>query len=369
VHATTPSRRLALEALEERAAPAANVWVGPQNGLWSNPANWSLRHAPQTSDSLVFYGPASGIGTPGRNTSSVNDLRSVSVFEVRCLPDYTGTITIGPSTGVTTASSSTFQGQLLLTAGSRITTNGILRVNGGLTVQGPATLATTSGVVTAGNTVITGGGGVAPGLTVSGTYTSAGTLSVGLPTGPSTLAVSGWCNLNGATNVNHFSRVIETAGAPIVIAGQTTMYGAVLTASNVKTVSGGSIVTTDAIDTVAGSLTNSGKLAFGGPAVHAFTVTGSYNQFLGSLWERVGPVGADRLLVRGQADLANGSLNVGLTGVGSVFPGFSAVLVHADGGLKGQFGALSLPPAMPGLRWRYGTGLADFTLFLSPGMF
>src|SRR5262245_8048211 len=101
-------RRLRLEPLEARDAPAVNIWVGPQNGLWSNAANWSLRHSPIASDSLVFSGP----GTAGRNTNSVNDLRSVTVAEVRCQAGFTATITIGANTTLTTRQSSTFTGQL-----------------------------------------------------------------------------------------------------------------------------------------------------------------------------------------------------------------------------------------------------------------
>jgi hypothetical protein len=55
------SRRLALESLEDRCVPTT-TWIGPQNGLWSNPANWS--GGVPTNQSSVQFGSALGGSTP-----------------------------------------------------------------------------------------------------------------------------------------------------------------------------------------------------------------------------------------------------------------------------------------------------------------
>src|SRR5262245_19446425 len=241
---TQSSRKPRLEPLEDRIALAGNIWVGPENGRWSNPANWSLRHVPQPSDSLIFYGPTSGIGTPGRNTSSLNDLPTVTVATVQCFSDYTGTVSIGPGTNVTTLASSTFYGQLVMRMNSRLGTVGLLNVNGGLAVNGPAVMAATTGVTTAGNALVSGGGGTTYGLRINAAYNATGPLTVGLASGPTLLAVNGTANLNGVALVNRFSRIVEQSTAPVIIAGQTTLAGATITANDVRTVAGGTLVTT-----------------------------------------------------------------------------------------------------------------------------
>ena len=354
-------RRLALETLEERAAPAINIWVGPQNGLWSNSANWSLRHAPIASDSLYFYGPGTGTGTGGRNTNSINDVRSVQVTEIRGFGDFTATITIGANTNVSTLASSIFTGQLALGVNSSLTTTGVCQVNGSLTASGPATVTTTAGLNLAGNAVVMGGGGVTPGLRVNGVLNAVGSLTVGLN---SALSVSGECNLNGTTTISQNGQVVATGTAPVIITGQTTMLGATIKAGLVKTVGLGTIVTTSGVDTIVGSFANSGNIRFAGPTAHNFTVTKSYNQLLGKLTMRVGASASDRLVVQGAADLANGSLIVSAPFASQPFPGFSTTLVGATGGVRGQFGSVSLPTPMFGMVWVYQSRPFDFFIAL-----
>src|SRR5437764_9428890 len=54
--------------LEDRLAPAADIWQGAAGGLWSVGSNWSLGAAPGGSDVAVFD-PSMG----GTNTSSTID--------------------------------------------------------------------------------------------------------------------------------------------------------------------------------------------------------------------------------------------------------------------------------------------------------
>ncbi len=69
--------RLHLEALEDRSVPAVYQWVGPNLGLWSNPANWvdALGQAhtapPGAADSLFLTAPLTSIADIG---GAVSDL-------------------------------------------------------------------------------------------------------------------------------------------------------------------------------------------------------------------------------------------------------------------------------------------------------
>jgi hypothetical protein len=70
------SRRLGLEALEGRLAPATDVWTGlGADAHWSTAANWSLHKAPAAGDDLVF--PS---GVPAGRLATTNDLAAGTQF-------------------------------------------------------------------------------------------------------------------------------------------------------------------------------------------------------------------------------------------------------------------------------------------------
>src|SRR4051794_39444135 len=84
--------RLCLETLDERINPFGdNVWIGPEGGVWSDPANWSLGRAPTTGDTLHFGQDQYGYGA---NTSSYDDIPNVTVGEIDTA-GFTATINIG----------------------------------------------------------------------------------------------------------------------------------------------------------------------------------------------------------------------------------------------------------------------------------
>src|SRR5262249_50989301 len=89
---------LVLERLEDRVTPAANVWQGPANGLWSDAANWSLGHTPTTTDTLTFN------STDTNN--SVADL-AVTVAGVT-LTGYTGQVSQNTGATVTIGTGGSF---------------------------------------------------------------------------------------------------------------------------------------------------------------------------------------------------------------------------------------------------------------------
>src|SRR5690349_14653180 len=46
--------RPGLEMLEGRLAPAVDMWTGTVDNNWTTPGNWSLGHAPATTDVAQF---------------------------------------------------------------------------------------------------------------------------------------------------------------------------------------------------------------------------------------------------------------------------------------------------------------------------
>src|SRR4051794_12023595 len=69
-------RRLVLEFLEDRLAPATNSWIGGGvNTLWSNTANWSLGHAPVAGEDLSFSSLA-----PAATRNTTDDLAGNPTF-------------------------------------------------------------------------------------------------------------------------------------------------------------------------------------------------------------------------------------------------------------------------------------------------
>jgi autotransporter-associated beta strand protein len=69
-------RRLQLEALEERMAPATHTWTGAASNLWSNNANWTGGSpAGDASADLVFPGTAA-------NLTNMNDLTGLTIQSI-----------------------------------------------------------------------------------------------------------------------------------------------------------------------------------------------------------------------------------------------------------------------------------------------
>ena len=73
------SRKLAVELLEVRLAPAVLTWNGSIDGSWSKPKNWDVppdeaaARVPTNGDSLVFVG--------GQNVTSIDDMAGVTKLQ------------------------------------------------------------------------------------------------------------------------------------------------------------------------------------------------------------------------------------------------------------------------------------------------
>ncbi|MDW8244825.1 MAG: autotransporter-associated beta strand repeat-containing protein, partial [Thermogemmata sp.] len=138
-------RRLHVEALEDRVAPATIVWTGAgPNSLWSTPQNWNLGRAPQAGDDIVFSSLA-----PLANRSPVYNLTGAPAFNSITIAanGYTisstistptislsGPITVGANLGTITISSnlqlvpptSTLQQTITVNSGSYLLISGQL---------------------------------------------------------------------------------------------------------------------------------------------------------------------------------------------------------------------------------------------------
>jgi autotransporter-associated beta strand protein len=83
-----PACRLHLEFLEDRLAPAVDVWKGAAGGLWSVASNWSLNAAPTAADVATF-----DTSQGGTNTNSTIDNFGAQVLGVTTAANFTQTIT------------------------------------------------------------------------------------------------------------------------------------------------------------------------------------------------------------------------------------------------------------------------------------
>src|SRR2546430_987569 len=69
-------RRLQLEFLEERLAPALHIWTGAIDNLWSKPGNWGfLQGAPTPGDLTQELRFPAG----AQHSSNLNDIQNLTV--------------------------------------------------------------------------------------------------------------------------------------------------------------------------------------------------------------------------------------------------------------------------------------------------
>ncbi len=119
----SPSRRLGVEWLETRLAPAVNLlWIGLAAGdhLWSTAANWAdmadktTTHAPAAGDSLIFDQTkvTAGAAKTGTQTTSTDDIANGSFKDLTVAAGFGKAITIKQTslvvTGIADVSNVTF---------------------------------------------------------------------------------------------------------------------------------------------------------------------------------------------------------------------------------------------------------------------
>src|SRR5262249_15404127 len=71
------ARRLCLEPLEDRLAPAMASWVGNGDGLtWGDPQNWSGNALPTAADDVIINTSADDVIIHDSGTDSIHSLQS-----------------------------------------------------------------------------------------------------------------------------------------------------------------------------------------------------------------------------------------------------------------------------------------------------
>jgi autotransporter-associated beta strand protein len=186
-----------LEALEDRLAPAVDLWQGASGGLWSVGSNWSLGAAPGSGDIATFDPSLTG----GANTSSIIDsVFAGSVDGVNIASGYTQTITenrnltVGASGFTQAGGTFDINGTTLTTAGLSGTgsiTNSA-DVDAALTVNN-ATANTYAGTIS-GHLALTKGGAGRLELTGNNTFFGNITINAG------TLAINKEASLGNVAN-------------------------------------------------------------------------------------------------------------------------------------------------------------------------
>ncbi len=207
------SRRLQLESLEDRLAPATHTWTGAVSNLWSNNGNWT-GGAP-TTDSLADLVFPTGVA----NLTNINDITNLLINSITYTGSgYTtsgnqlaftavgvpGTITIGATvTGADAFNAAvvfSFYGMTVNVASNAatLTLGGTLSETAptGLNINGTGTL------LLSGNNTYSGGTTLSKGTLAVGSNTALGTGGLSLAGGTAIQAVGGAQILNNAVSVN-----------------------------------------------------------------------------------------------------------------------------------------------------------------------
>jgi hypothetical protein len=348
--APTGSGRPKLEVLEDRAVPSVeNIWVGPSGGLWSDPANWSLGHTPQ-SDDLLIFGLISDGGLTAANTDSVDDLPNVSVGNITLEADYTSTLTVdGGNTLTSAASFDQSAGSLVLHSGATLSAaDGIIlggptAIESGVTIASTGTLYINKSLTLAPDII----GGKA--FLNAGAVYQAGTLSVA---GGVELDINGFYNpiAGSLTTVFQGQATISVSSSNQVgMEGELDLNNGIFATTNGLKVDG--TLKTLGADLIVGNLENNGQIVWA--SATPFTtllVNGNYSTDLGTLNMRVASGNLnDSLLVSGSASLG-GTLDVIAQGP-LTFGNTFGLITCAAGSMTGNFSSLALPPLPSGGVW------------------
>jgi hypothetical protein len=241
---------LSFDFLEERDVPAPLVWIGDENGVWSDSSNWidfntSEHRTPEATDTLVFG------ELNGTNTSSIDDIPDLTVANITEGSGFDGQIDIHNSVGLLdVTNNSTFYGKVIVRAEATFE-SGAIYLFGELETQTEPMVFTevlhTSllNIPTTGKFSITGttasaqmtvdvltmGSGstwdIATGLSVSfvGGVGSSGDITVAAAT---SVSVSGTWSSSGHLTLDDGSTLAVSGSSPVSLSGDTTTIGSVI---------------------------------------------------------------------------------------------------------------------------------------------
>ena len=161
------SRRLTFrplfDILEDRLAPAVDIWTGVTDGNWNNPSNWNS--TPNPGDDLVF--PAHATNLTITNNGPGMSFNSITFTGSGYAVGGTGTITLGAGSLINNeGGTNTYGLATTLTTSQTIWNNGTLLLTNTLTLAAGNTLTFDGGgttIVTSTGTIIGGGNIIAQG--------------------------------------------------------------------------------------------------------------------------------------------------------------------------------------------------------------
>lgn len=326
--------------------PATNVWVGPTtNALWSNPANWSLGHSPQSTDDLKF-----GAAFGGTNTNSTDDV-SVNVVSIVCDSAFTSTITVNTNINWTAGfvehyGGLNLQGTNTISAGDHFYEYGVQTA---FSTNSSITCGDMNVYGSSGSVIVFGGGG--PGvsnLSISAHFRvyAGASLTVGASgASAARLDLNSTVEIQGQATVNAQSLINHTSASSILLSGTMNLFSATVTTVGGINVANGLFVT-NGIDTINGSLQNSGGTVRFAGSTHILTINGGFGQFLGSLEMRLQSSFSNDRINASTASLGGNLTVTNLgppPGIGNIF-----TLIATSGGVSGMFSTIVWPPAPPG---------------------
>src|SRR5262245_55719645 len=213
-------RRLSLEALEDRLAPAAVSWTGNAGTLnWSDAGNWSNNAVPTSADDVTINKAGVGTITIGASTSAA----------VLSLNDTTARLAVSGGRSVATAA--TFGQNVTVAAGATLTVAAgaslLIKDNATVTISGTGTIGSAGGAQVAvavedffnndaeGISVANGGS-----LTINNAgFTRSGGTNNGINTSSTQVALGGTFSAGGSTFA--LDQVALATGSSIGIAGVT----------------------------------------------------------------------------------------------------------------------------------------------------
>jgi hypothetical protein len=367
---TVPSRPLKtgsrfrprLDALEGRFTPSGviNYWDGPAGGLWSVASNWSNGHIPTSGEEAWIAPPLYGT-----NTSSTDNIPSLTVAHFYMSAGFTATVTIEPNCSINSATDIAQAGTVVLDPGASLNAAKNFFLAGTVIVegQGYATAALTSGgsvfaLTGSVTTTLPNYNGVIN-LNIEGALNQSGKITLANNT-TATMTIPGAYVITpvGSDTLGQSTSLTCSIGGILDNKGTITMEDATLTTTGTLKLDQGTLNTDgnmvggSAPDTINGNVDNEGNIVFGGASVHTLHISGTYLQaFLhnAGLSMRINNLGEDNLFVTGMVTLDGGSLTV--TGTPAVPPFRSWYILTSPTGITGSFSSESFPPPPPGSVW------------------
>ncbi|MFM2001507.1 MAG: hypothetical protein RI963_933, partial [Planctomycetota bacterium] len=307
-------RRSAFERLEDRRLLAAEiVWVGPNNGAWSQASHWNLGRVPAATDDVV-------------------------------IPSVAGDQNINFSSGTVSVNSITLAERLTLTGGSLQVTGSVAGGN----VSGSGVVQLSSGAlrtaVLSATTQLVTAGGTLSGVTVNGTFTvnrGALTINSGLTLNGAMAVGSADGNING--NVS-FSGTQTLAGTGTITFGGSASNSFNLTGSGTTTLTIGSGIT---IQGIAGGITEPTR------GTNSLVNQGTLNvpeggdfKIGGNTWRNLGTINVDRGTIRLDGAFKSSDLGTFNASTGTV---------HVTGVMDNAGSTFTLQPSLGG-DWRLSGG-------------